>query len=110
MIIYSVTVSIEPAIEQEWLDWMQHVHVPEVLGTDCFAECRIAQALETDAGNPTYVMQYRCASLVDYHRYRDNFAPALQKDHTDRYAGRFRASRQLLEQLAQLRAGDAPAG
>ena len=109
MIIYSVTVSIEPAIEQQWLDWMQSVHVPDVLRTGCFSECRIGKAMETDGPDSTYVMQYQCASLVDYHRYRDNFAPALQKDHTDRYAGRFRASRQLLEHVAQLRTSDQPA-
>ena len=110
MIIYSVTVAIDAEVEREWVDWMQRVHVPEVLATGCFAECRIAKGLETDGENPTYVMQYRCASIADYHRYRDNFAPALQKDHTGRYAGRFRASRQLLEQVAQLSATEAPTG
>ena len=103
MIIYSVTVIIEPAVEQEWLDWMQRVHVPDVLRTGCFTQCNIGKAIELDDGEPTYVLQYKCASAAEYHRYRDNFAPALQKDHTDRYAGRFRASRQLLDELAQLR-------
>jgi hypothetical protein len=109
MIIYSVTVIIEPAVEQEWLDWMQRVHVPDVLRTGCFSECTFGKAVESDASEPTYVLQYRCESLDEYRRYRDNFAPALQKDHTDRYAGRFRASRQLLEEVAQLRADDPPA-
>jgi hypothetical protein len=109
MIIYSVTVIIEPAVEQEWLDWMQRVHVPDVLRTGCFSECSIGKAVESDPGEPTYLLHYRCASLGEYHRYRDNFAPALQKDHTDRYAGRFRASRQLLEEVAELRAADLPA-
>ena len=109
MIIYSVTVIIEPAVETEWLEWMTRVHVPDVLRTGCFVECLIGKAVESDAGEPTYVLQYRSASLAEYHRYRDNFAPALQKDHTERYAGRFRASRQLLEEIAELRADDPPA-
>ena len=88
---------------------MQRVHVPDVLRTGCFSECNIGKAVEFNGGEPTYVLQYRCAAIADYHRYRDNFAPALQKDHTGRYAGRFRASRQLLEQVAQLRADDLPA-
>ena len=110
MIIYSVTVSIEPAVEQEWLAWMQRVHVPDVLRTGCFSECRIGKAIESNGEEPTYVLQYRCACVAEYHRYRDDFAPALQKDHTDRYAGRFRASRQLLEEVAQLRGGDQVTG
>ena len=48
-----------------------------------------------------YVMQYHCQSLEEYHRYRDNFAPALQKEHSDRFAGRFRGARQLLEEVAE---------
>jgi hypothetical protein len=48
------------------------------------------------------VMQYRCRSVEEYHRYRDNFAPALQKEHSDRFAGRFRGSRQVLEGIAQV--------
>ncbi len=108
MIIYSVTVIIEPAAEQEWLAWMQRVHVPDVLRTGCFSECRIGRALESPSNEPAYVLQYRCESLAEYHRYRDNFAAALQKDHTDRYAGRFRASRQLLEQIAHLDASALP--
>ena len=100
MIIYSVTVAIEAAVEQEWLEWMQRVHVPEVVQTGCFSECRIHKVIEAD--EPTYVMQYRCASLAEYHRYRESFASAMQKDHTDRFAGRFRASRQLLEEVAHV--------
>ena len=110
MIIYSVTVIIETAAEQDWLAWMQRIHVPDVLRTGCFSECRIGKAVEADGGEPAYVLQYRCASLDDYHRYRDNFAAALQKDHTERYAGRFRASRQLLEFIAQLEAADLTEG
>jgi hypothetical protein len=103
MIIYSVSITIDAAVEHEWLEWMKRVHVPDVLRTGCFSECRIHRALDAAEGEPMYVLQYRCASLDEYHRYRDNFAPALQKDHTERYAGRFRGSRQVLEELDTFR-------
>lgn len=41
MIIYSVTIAIQDSIESEWADWMNRVHVPDVLRTECFSECRI---------------------------------------------------------------------
>ena len=100
MIIYSVTITIEAGIESEWIDWMNEVHVPDVLRTGCFSECRMHKMIGSD--EPTYVMQYRCRFLEDYHRYQKNFAPALQKEHTERFAGRFRGSRQLLEEVARL--------
>src|SRR4051812_17110515 len=101
MIIYSVTITIDADIESEWIDWMKRVHVPDVVRTRSFSECRIHKVIETDATEPSYVMQYYCQSLVEYHRYRDNFAPALQKEHSDKFAGRFRGARQLLEEVGR---------
>src|SRR5690242_20931918 len=46
MIIYSVTVTIEAAIEREWLDWMRRVHVPDVLRTGCFTGAAIYKMFE----------------------------------------------------------------
>jgi hypothetical protein len=101
MIMYSVTIAIQASIEAEWVEWMNKVHVPDVLRTGCFSECRTYKVLGSESAEPTYVMQYHCRSLEEYHRYRDNFAPALQKEHTDRFAGRFRGSRQLFEEIAR---------
>lgn len=103
MIIYSVTITIQADTEAEWIDWMKTVHIPDVLRTGCFSECRIHKVLGSEGEEPVYVMQYRCRSVEEYHRYRDNFAPALQKDHTDRFAGKFRGSRQVLEEVAVVR-------
>ena len=76
MIIYSVTISLEASIETEWADWMKKVHVPDVLRTGCFSECRFSKVVGSADEELTYVLQYRCPSLAEYHRYRDNFAPA----------------------------------
>jgi Domain of unknown function (DUF4286) len=107
MIIYSVTITIQAGVEAEWAEWMKQVHVPDVLRTGCFSECRIHKVLGPEGDEPVYVMQYHCRSVEEYHRYRDNFAPALQKDHTDRFAGKFRGSRQLLEEVASLQPASA---
>jgi hypothetical protein len=102
MIIYHVTICLEASIETEWIEWMKQVHIPEVLRTGCFFECRVCKALDVAGTEPVYVMQYSCPSLEEYHRYREDFAPAIQKEHTDRYAGKFRGSRQLLEEAARI--------
>jgi hypothetical protein len=107
MMIYHVTISLEAGIEADWIEWMKRVHIPDVLRTGCFSKCRVGKAVGVENTEPVYVMQYSCLSLEDYYRYRDNFAPALQKDHTDRYAGKFRGSRQLLEEIAVMDAASA---
>jgi Domain of unknown function (DUF4286) len=99
MIIYSVTVTIEPAIEREWLDWMRRLHVPEVVGRGCFTGATIYKTFEPTSDEQTYVIQYQCSAMAEYQRYRDHFAAALQKEHSDRFSGRFLASRQILEEV-----------
>jgi len=102
MILYSVTITLEASIESDWVKWMKTVHIPDVLRAGCFSECHIYKAVASEGDEPVYVMQYSCRSLEEYHRYRDNFAPARQKDHTDRYAGRFHGARVVLEEIARL--------
>ena len=99
MILYSVTITIQADVESEWVDWMNTVHVPDVLRTGCFSKCRIYKILGSEGDELSYVLQYSCRSLQEYQRYRDNFAPALQKEHTDRFSGKFRGSRQLMEEI-----------
>lgn len=98
MIIYSVTITIEAPIEREWLDWMRQFHVPDVLRTGCFTGATIYKMFEP-TNEPTYVIQYQCSTMAEYQRYRDHSAAALQKEHSDRFSGRFRASRQILEEV-----------
>jgi hypothetical protein len=43
MILYNVTVSIDPAIHEEWLEWMKVKHIPDVMNTGCFIEARISR-------------------------------------------------------------------
>lgn len=97
MVVYSVTISLDANIEAEWVEWMKQAHIPDVLRTKCFSSCRMFRVVDA-SDRPSYVMQYECASLEEYHRYRDQFAPALQKEHSDRYAGQFQGSRQVLEE------------
>jgi hypothetical protein len=33
MILYNVTVSVDPEIHDEWLAWMKSKHIPDVLAT-----------------------------------------------------------------------------
>jgi hypothetical protein len=99
MIVYSVTITIQSEVETQWRDWMKDVHIPDVLRTGCFHECSMYKMREPVGAQPSYVMQYRCQSLEDYHRYRETFAPALQKEHADKFSGRFTAFRLVLEEV-----------
>lgn len=102
MIVYSVTVSIDKAVEADWLDWMQKVHVPEVMETGYFLESHVQRLLEPaphDPDSATYNFQYVCASMSEFNAYQEREAPRLQAGHTQRYKDRFVAFRTILERL-----------
>src|SRR5688500_720674 len=95
-IIYNVTVNIDYDAHDEWLYWMQTVHIPEVMNTGMFIEAKIARIMAEEEGGKSYSIQYLCENMAMYERYRDEFAPALQHDHSSRFAGKFVAFRTLL--------------
>ncbi|MBL0343033.1 MAG: DUF4286 family protein [Bacteroidetes bacterium] len=98
MIIYNVTVTVENDVKEAWLKWMREVHIPEVLATGIFTENRILKVLaDADSGGTSYAVQYSCKDMADYEKYRDQFAPALQKAALDKFKDKFVAFRTLLE-------------
>jgi hypothetical protein len=98
MIIYNVTVIIDDTVREEWLNWMKTKHIPEVLETGCFMEHRMSKILSGEQdGGTSYSIQYLCESHSKYDEYQEKFAPALQDDHTQKYAGKFGAFRTIME-------------
>jgi hypothetical protein len=97
MIIYNVTVNIDYDVHDEWLNWMQAHHIPDVMRTGLFLEAKISKILAEEEGGKSYAIQYLCESMEVYETYRDQFAPALQKMHTEKFAGKFVAFRTLLK-------------
>jgi hypothetical protein len=96
MIIYNVTVNIDAEVHDDWLHWMKEQHVPEVMATGLFLDHRMARVLTDDEGF-TYAIQYTCADMSTYQRYRDEHALRLQAKSRERYGDRFAAFRTLLE-------------
>jgi hypothetical protein len=98
-VLYEVTVQVDREIADEWLSWMERVHVPEVLATGCFESCSVTRVLEPDGagGRMAFALVYRAPALEACRDYQAHHAPRLQRHHAERYAGRFEASRRLLE-------------
>jgi len=97
MIIYSVTINIDDDVQQDWLRWMKEVHIPDVMSTGLFVENRLLKLLNVDDEGTTYSIQYMLKNMEDYERYRQEHAPRLQAEHTQRYRDKFVAFRTLLE-------------
>lgn len=103
MILYNVTVIIDEDIQDEWLQWMKEVHIPEVMETGMFIENKICRIHAHEEGGKSYSIQYLAPDMETYDRYQQDFAPALQASHNDRYPGKFAAFRTVLEVIHHTR-------
>lgn len=99
MFIYNVTVSVDASVQEDWVKWMQTVHMPDVMKTGCFVDCQLLKVWGHEDLGPTYSAQYRFLEIKDIDVYQSQFAPALQSDHRQRFADKCTAFRTVLEIL-----------
>lgn len=97
MVLYNVTVNIDDAVHDDWMQWMREVHIPEVMACGLFLENRFCKIDAYEEGGKSYSIQYLAKSRSDYDRYQREFAAALQAKHNERYNGKFAAFRTLLD-------------
>lgn len=79
MIIYNVTSNISDAIHDQWLHWMQHEHIPEMIATGKFIKARLVKVLvEEEMGGTTYSVQFYTESKAMLDRYYEEDAERLR--------------------------------
>ena len=95
MITYSVTITVEKDIEDSWLKWMKEVHIKDVIKTGYFNDWQIQRLILTnyDIEESTFIISYLTDTIDKYYEYMEKEAPRLQKEHTQKFAGKFRATR-----------------
>ncbi len=93
MYIYNVTINIEETVHDQWLEWMQQEHIPEMLATGKFSKALLSKVLvEEEMGGITYSVQYTTSSKEMLQRYYDENAEELRAK-SNRFAGKFVAFR-----------------
>lgn len=97
-VIYNVTVKVAQAFAEQWLQWLLHEHIPEIMDTGCFTHYRVARLLEVDdSEGPTYATQYHAASMEMYHRYLDEHSEVLRNKSFEKWGNGFIAFRSVLQ-------------
>jgi hypothetical protein len=98
MILYNVTINIDNAAHDEWLEWMKKKHVPEQMATGLFVRNTILKLMnEEDNGGTTYAFQYFLNSLDDLETYEKTYGSVFQSEHQQRFNDKFVAFRTILE-------------
>lgn len=97
MYIYNVTINITDARHQEWLQWMQQSHIPDVMATNLFEKHQLVRVLVNEEEGTTYSIQYYVKDKETLQLYQEVYAPKLQQEHKEKFEGHFVAFRTLLE-------------
>ncbi len=97
MLRYVVQVWVRPERVQEWLEWMEREHIPEVLASGCFSA---ASLWEVNAGEGEFWVEYDCSSAERFARYEQEWAPVLRRKHQERFGADVQVRRWLLHRRA----------
>ncbi|HET8837656.1 MAG TPA: DUF4286 family protein [Flavobacteriaceae bacterium] len=101
MYIYNVTVNIQEDVHDQWLKWMKHEHIPEMLSTGKFSKALMTKVLvEEVMGGITYSVQYFTESKQQLDKYYKEDAEHLRKK-SKVFDGKFVAFRTELEIVSE---------
>ena len=104
MVIYNVTSQLDSDIEAQWIQWMQDVHIPEMLATEQFTEVTILKIVDaSDSENVSYAVQYACESLDHLQVYLDRFSTKLRQSALDAFGEKVFSFRTILKEFRTIK-------
>lgn len=102
MIIYNVTTNIHESVHDQWMIWMQHKHIPEMLATGKFSSAKMARVLiEEEMGGTTYSIQYTTDSKETLQNYYLEDASALHDEAVKLFGDKMLSFRTELELISE---------
>ena len=98
MHIYNVTVNVDTTIHEEWLQWMEDIHIPAMLATKKFIKAQLVKVLVDEAmGGITYSIQYYLKDAHMLQQYYQENAVVMQQKTTKKFADKLVVFRTELE-------------
>lgn len=101
MLIYEVNLDVEPAIAEDYRDWLER-HIRDMLGIEGFVSAELflrppGDDPGTDPSRMGFTVHYRLENREALERYLDNDAPRMRSEGLRLFGGRFTATRRILE-------------
>ena len=102
MYIYNVTVNINEPVYNEWLQWMQTKHIPNMMATKKFTAAKLTRVLvDEEKGGITYSVQYTTPNRATLESYYREDAASLRKEANTIFKGKFVTFRTELEVISE---------
>lgn len=100
MLLYNITYNIDKSEAQDFLNWMQNVHIHKVMITGFPKLFKILKLLtEIDNGGVTYSVQYNFDSKDSFEVFENNYLDDLHDEVDKRYRGKYVHFASLLEEI-----------
>ncbi|NGZ89919.1 DUF4286 family protein [Psychroflexus maritimus] len=103
MYIYNVTINVqEGVIQQEWLKWMKHEHLPAMLATGKFSKALLTKVMvDEPMGGITFSVQYFTKDKATLNKYLEEDAEDLraQGSKFSPYIVVFRTELEVVEEI-----------
>ncbi len=98
MYIYNVTINIENEVHDEWINWMQKKHIPDMLKLGKFTKAKMSRVVvDEQMGGITYSIQYTTDSKETLEKYYKEDADNMRKEGVNLFSGKFVAFRTELD-------------
>ena len=98
MFIYNITIKVNNAIADKWLQWQLEEHVPEIMATNLFDEYKFYRLLDQDdSEGPTFIFQFYTSRRKNYDDYIKAHAPKLREKAFTKWGNGFIAFRSLMQ-------------
>jgi hypothetical protein len=95
-----MTIGIDRDVEQEWLQWIQEKHIPDVMKTGMFVSSKMFKVLhDNDDSTVSYSIQYYAESIQHVTQYLQIFAPRIVEEHREKFINKHVAFQTLLEEV-----------
>lgn len=81
MIIYNVTINLQEEIHDQWLIWMNDVHMPDVMATGKFLSAQLVRVhVDQPMEGIVFAAQYVARDKATLERYYTEDAPRLRQE------------------------------
>ena len=98
MLIYNVTTKVDWSVSDDWVKWMQEIHLPDVMASGCFEKYQFVRLLDIDeVDGPTYAAQFYASSKDSYDDYISNHAPQKRQHVIETWGNKFISFRTLMQ-------------
>ena len=97
-ILYNVTVLVAHDSVESWHEYMAKYHILDVMNTKCFESFKLSQLRYVDEKDGlTFAVQYVAHDEAAFEKYNTEFAPALQKEHQEKFCEKALAFRTVMD-------------